>query len=590
MTRREDLLAGLGLLVLTVLAFVPSLNAPFTHYDDGLYVWTNLERLSPAGWDGLLLQWSSDRAWSGDFVEYFPLRDTVYWALFQAFDLRPGVFHLASIFFHLGASLGVWIFFRIIGIEARAAWLGGLLFALHPVHIESVVWIAALKDPMFTSFMMLGLCSYASYRKRPAAWKYALTLLGLVAGFLCKSIVVAMPFIMLAMEVLLPPRAKWGEVAMRLAGPFVITGLFMMTIMGIGKANHIIVQPHGGSFTSHVVLATWAQVKYLKQAFFPNSYRLIYCFEPPTGLGDWRLWVGVVVFVAVVGLAWRWRRDPLRLLMMAIYVFAILPVSNLVPFPAIMADRYLYAPTIGACGLLALATRNLAPRLFNLVAVAVALMLTVATATRSAVWQDEEALWEEPDMDPACMVDTSFPAAQAHTLRYLTSKDRVEGLMALERAMATPGIRFMGHTELCSTIISAARDSQKLGGDGRTLSWTKQATLLCPNDERAWNAAMAWSIHRNPELAARAATRAWRLSKRPETEVLMWLTLLELGDTRAAANLLRLAQLDDFEVCEKTLLFAEDAPRLAPQLGEAVQLCQETMKKPPKKQPRVMLK
>ena len=244
------------------------------------------------------------------------------------------------------------------------------------------------------------------------------------------------------------------------------------------------------------MLTSWAQVKYLKQALLPTSYRLIYCFEPPVGLRDWRLWVAFAVFAAVLALVWRWRREPLRLFLLAFYVVAMLPVSNLVPFPAIMADRYLYAPTIGTCGLLALLADKLTARGFASVIAAVALALTASTATRAWVWQDEESLWEEPDLDPACVVDTSYPAAQSHILRFFTTKDRVEGLLALERAMVTPGMTGVDQKMVCATVIGAAREAQDLGGAERAVTWAKLATTMCT---RPW-----WSTSTSSRSSRRA--------------------------------------------------------------------------------------
>jgi hypothetical protein len=577
MTPRQRVVAAVVLVVATCLAFAPGLTSPFTHYDDPLYVWNNLARLSVPGWEGLWLQFDSKRAWSGDFVEFFPLRDSVYWGLYQVFRLNPTPYHVTSLTFHLATSLLVWLFFVRLHIAERGAWLGALLFALHPVHIESVVWIAGMKDPMFSMFMVGGLCAYASYRERPATWKYVLMLAGMVCGFMVKSIVVAMPVIMLAMEVLVGQRARWSLIAARLFGPFAISGIFFAMILGVGKANATIVTPHGGNWSAHLVVTAWAQVKYLKQALLPTSYRLIYCFDPATSLLDWRFLVAIAVFLAVVALAFSFRREPLKLFMMAIYVLTIAPVSNLVPFPAVMADRYLYAPSIGVVGLLAMASLRLSEKFFRLVVFTILAVSAPSIAARVWIWQDEEALWEEPDRDPECVVDTDFPAAQSHILRYLTTKDRNEGLMALERAMVSPGLREVGPLLGCTTIIGATRDAQDLGGSERAVPWAKLSTRFCPTSPEAWNAAMVVSLHKNPALAAGAALKAWRLGRTPESEVLMWLTRLELGDLKAVPEVLRLAKLGQRQVCEKIAQFSNDVPTLHAQLGEANFECEAVL-------------
>jgi hypothetical protein len=572
--------AGAALVLLTIVAFAPGLTSGFTRYDDSLYVWNNIERISPPGWAGLALQFDSQRAWSGEFVEFFPLRDSVYWALYQGFKLDSTPYHVVSLVFHTLASLLVWLFLKQVGLSARAAWLGALLFALHPVHIESVVWIAGMKDPMVLMFIMGSLCAYQSYRVKPAAWKYALSMVALVGAFQVKSIAIATAPILLGLELFVGPRAPWRLIAMRLAGPFFASGIMFVMILGIGRANNVILGPHGGNWVSHWVIVAWAQVKYLKQALVPTSYRLIYCFEPPTGWGDPRLWAGVALLLAVAALVYAWRREPLRLFFIGIYVAAILPVSNLLPFPAIMADRYLYVPTVGVCGLIALLLTNLRPQLFVAVAGAAAVLLTGATASRAVLWQNEELLWEEPDEDPACVTDTSFPAAQSHILRFYSTKDPQISMMALERAILSPGLNRVEEKNVCDMLIGAASQAHELGVEGRALSYARLATTTCRTRPEAWNIAMVINLHKRLDLAAGAATKAWRLKKSPETEALMWLTRLELGDSGAQAEVLRVSKEKNRFACEKIAQFVADVPTLGPPLGEAIHNCASVLLPP----------
>ena len=569
MNRRLGLFT-LGLAALCVLAYAPGLTSPFTKYDDALYVWQNLERLQSS----LATQWSPERALNGQFVEYFPLRDTVYWLIYRAFELDPLPYHLANLAFHVLATLLLLKLLLELGLEEKAALLASLLFAVHPVHVESVVWVAGLKDPMYLSFMLLGLLGYARFRKEPLFKWYALTLAGLIMALLVKSLAIVFPVLMLAMELVLPgPKVRLQTLIARLAGPVIITGLFFATILIIGKMNRSLSPLHGGSFMGHVVLSAWVQAKYLKQALLPTSFRMLYCFEPPTGWGDWRLWVGLVVIAAVGALAWKWRKEPLKLFFVAWYVVTMAPVSNVVPFPAVMADRYLYAPSVAVCALLGLLATQLEARVFRLIAVASAVLLTGASASRSWVWQDEEQLWIEADLDPACLVDTSKVAAQAHVLRSYTAKDPRERMQALDRALKSPGLRLLGEKGQCETVLGAATLAINCG-DPRAGFLTQEANRLCPNDALGWNLTMIVNLHVNREVAAQAAAKAWRLSQTPEAEVFVWLTALELNeDPRSAGELVRLARLKRPEVCAKISAWAADVPRSAPALAEALKVC-----------------
>jgi hypothetical protein len=86
-------------LVVCVAAFVPGLTAPLTHSDDSTYTYQNTEHIGRPGMAGLLHVWDSTRAWNGEFIEFFPLRDSVYWALYRNFKLEGWPYHVTSLFF-----------------------------------------------------------------------------------------------------------------------------------------------------------------------------------------------------------------------------------------------------------------------------------------------------------------------------------------------------------------------------------------------------------------------------------------------------------------------------------------------------------
>lgn len=571
---RQFRLFPLALISATVLAYLPGLGTPFTQYDDNLYITQNLSIRVP-GWAGLLHQWNGERAWGGDFVEFFPLRDTVYWALFQVFRLNSLPYHLVNLAFHVAATLLFLGLLRRLKLSARAAAFGSMLFALHPVHIESVVWIAGLKDPMYTTFMLLGLWAYAGYRQHPAPGRYALMLVSLVLALLVKSMAIAMPLLMLLMEWLLAPRAKWWLVILRLAGPGLVTGLFFATFMAIGRANKVLVPPHGGTWFTHTTLALFAQAKYLKQTLLPSEFRFIYCMSPPTGWSDWRLWVGAACVLGLLGtFVLAARRWPLYAFFIGWYVAALLPVSNLVPFPALMADRYLYAASAGACGLLGLLAARLRPRAWVLVAAATATLLGGTTAARSALWWDEEILWQEADEDPACMTDTSFPAAQAHILRFRSTKDRRVGLEALTRAVSSPGFQSIDLAVGCSTLVSAAGEELSAGNTESATRLARTANRMCPLDAAGWTIAAIINMKDRPDIAAMAALKSYRLRKNASTETLMWLTQLRIDKgSSGPAALATLARTSPPETCPRVLLWSTQYPDEAARIIEAVSAC-----------------
>ncbi|MEW5742223.1 MAG: hypothetical protein AB1938_25125 [Myxococcota bacterium] len=517
------------IVVLGTVIYAPGLTAKLTHYDDSLYIYAN-PALEKRGLDGLLYQWDGDRSWSGNFVEFFPLRDSVYWAIYQVWETEGTPYHVASLLFHLLATVLVFVLTVRLVPSREVAIVTTLIFLVHPIHIESVLWAAGLKDPMYTSFMLGSLVAYLNAREG-RAWWYAISLVLLVASLLVKSMAISTPLLMLAIELFGGQRDTWRRIAARLSAPAITSALFLLQFILIGKANRAVVGPHGGSWAAHVVLSSWAQVKYLRQAFFPASFRLIYCFEPPAGLADWRFFVALAVAAALIAVAVLWRRHPLRLLAGAWYFACLLPVSNLVPFPAVMADRYLYAASFGACLLIALLLERLAPSPARLAALLIVVGLSATTFTRSFVWQDADQLWAEPDSDPACIVDGSAPAAQSHILRSWTAKDAKTRLAAIERAVATPGLFKLNRLHFCEMLNEGAIEVSLHGHPERGRPWAKLAVQNCRDFPRTWVAVTITNLHTYPVIAARAAAKAYRLEPSTALKAMWGLTAIEAGES-----------------------------------------------------------
>ncbi|MEW5740127.1 MAG: glycosyltransferase family 39 protein, partial [Myxococcota bacterium] len=309
--RRHGLaLRAIGLGALAVVAFVPGLTSPFILLDDPLYVLKN-ERLHATGWAGFANLWSSADAYRGAFIEFFPLRDSLYWVLFHAFGPVSFPFHLTSLAFHVCATVLVWRLARRLVVDEAVAFLAAALFAVHPIHVESVTWVAGLKDPLHVSLMLAACLTFLGWREESRPWRYGASLVFLVLALLAKSMAVVTPVLLLALDRLHGPPRPWKESLRAVAAPAAVAGLFFIQFLLIARAAGVVMPPHGGSWLSHATLAVWAQVLYLGQMLAPVSSRLIYCFTPATGFLDVRLWAGLALVAGGLVAWWRLRRQPL---------------------------------------------------------------------------------------------------------------------------------------------------------------------------------------------------------------------------------------------------------------------------------------
>lgn len=572
---RPRSLLRLGLVAVCVVGFAPGLTGPAIRLDDAFY--TSENAAIQSGVDGLAILWSSERAWTAQTLEFFPLRDTVYWIAFQFSGLEPLGFHLASLLFHIATSLLVLELARRCGMSPWAAAAGAYLFAVHPIHVESVTWIAGLKDPMYTCFMVGSLLAWARSREANSARAFVAALLLMVAALLCKSMAFITPLLMLSMDRLVGQPTPWRLAFRRALGPFLIAGLFVAQFVAIGRANDLVTRPHGGSWVGHVVLALWSQVKYLQQAVVPTSFRLVYCFEPASSLLDGRAILALFLLSGLAVAAVVWRGSPQRVLCLCWYFACLLPASNIVPFPAVMADRYLYAASIGSCLLIAQLLESAIPRLRTMAVVAVTGILLLVTALRAATWKDEELLFAEADEDPACMVDPDFTAAQVHLMRFQSSKDPATQLAALERTITSKGWTSERFSQYCEALVPGSTLSLAAGKVQQARAWAVYAARACPHLPDSWNVLMAATVHVNLDAAAVAARRASQLHPSPRMRLLKLLTTLELGpDEKILAQVQPTLEESPQTACAALFAWAAGAPRsLLERLSASLRQCDE---------------
>jgi protein O-mannosyl-transferase len=327
----------------------------FVNYDDPDYVNNAHVR------NGLTPQSLTWAFTSVDFANWFPLTRISHLFDFQLFGLQSGPQHLTSVLLHaFSALLLFWLFKRMTGARWPSAFVA-LVFALHPLHIESVAWIAERKDVLSTLFLFLTLWAYLSYIGRPAVGRYSLMVLLFCAAVMSKPMVVTFPFVGLLLDVW--PLRRFSAKAVWEKAP-----LFAISI--VAAMVTYLVQRQGGSVASfdEVPLALRAgnalvsYVAYIFQFIWPVNLAVFYPYS--AGTSPWPAIGAAVLLAGVTALALRgFRRRPYLAIGWFWYLGTIFPVLGLIQAGVqARADRYTYVPLIGisimvAWGLADLCTR-----------------------------------------------------------------------------------------------------------------------------------------------------------------------------------------------------------------------------------------
>ncbi len=383
----------------TFLVFYPALHGAFL-WDDLLYLPGNPLLQDPARlWKAWFLP--------GSYFEYYPLEQTVQWMQWRLCGSATFGYHVTNVLLHFVGALLVW---RLLGkFGLRWAWVGGLLFAVHPLNVESVAYIAELKNTLSLPPFLLALCAYLDFEEHHRRRDYLLSLALFVVAMLCKITMAAFPFLILLYAWW--KRGRLGLDDFKNAAPFLAISLILAaTTIWAGflytqrDPAHLPLFPIGNGLT-HLALAGQIFSFYFARFFWPVDPLPMYPrwnIDPTSPLAFLPWLVACALFFVLWRRRETWGRS--ALLGLGFFVLTLLPFSGLLSpsymnFTWIM-DHFLYIPLIGLIGLAVAGWERLQSRLarpFRAVSTGlislVLFLLTVEAQDVAAVWTNPTTLW-----------------------------------------------------------------------------------------------------------------------------------------------------------------------------------------------------
>jgi len=364
-------------------------------WDDD-YLLTNNADVQAA--DGLGRLWFAPAT-----ADYLPLTMSALWLQWRFFGLDSTGYHIVSIILHALASYLLWGLLR--QMRLRAAWFAGLIFAVHPLGVESVAWISELKNTLSLPFFLAAAWCVVRFEQGSGRRFYFAALGMFLAAMLGKSSVVMFPCVMLLHAWWLRGGIAWRDILR--SAPFFLISLLLGLITLHFQLNRAIGDepiPIGG-FDSRLAIAGMALLFYLTKIFWPLTLLPIYPqwkANPPEAYQflPWLLIIGAFVFF------WMRRKTWGRHALMAFgfYFITILPVLGFVAMSYMrvgwVADHFLYIPMIGIIALAAAATGSAFARasdtgkqiLFS-GGILVAGGLALLSHNYAAIWENEDKLW-----------------------------------------------------------------------------------------------------------------------------------------------------------------------------------------------------
>jgi len=522
---RTEIAIAATLAIVTLAIYAQVIGHQFITLDDPTYIKEN--PMVNRGVTRAGLAWAFTTFYA---TNWHPLTWISHMIDCQLFGTNAGGHLLVNTLIHVANTL---LLFWFLLRTTHARWPSALvaaLFALHPLHVESVAWASERKDTLSTFFGLLSLIAYVRYVEAPSIRRYAWTAITLALGLLAKPMLVTWPFLMLLLDYwplgrLEDPMAKKHR--RRASHRGVATGIAtlvweklpLFALVAASAMITFIAQSHGGAVRTlaHAPIgfrlpnALVSYAKYLLLTFWPNDLAVYYPFA---GIPAWQiigaafLLIGITVFCVsqprkhsgylVVG--WLW------------FLGTLVPVIGIVQVGGqIMADRYFYIPSIGlfialVFGLADIAKSwRIAPALSAGMAGGILLILATLTNAQIQRWRDSFTLFEhtlavtppnlriEHNLGVALGASDRYDEAAAHFAKALQiDRNFYDGLVAMGVTRAHQD-RLPEAIEYFQTAIQSQPDAPKARVQLAHALWTEnrdeaaleemaRASQLAPKD------------------------------------------------------------------------------------------------------------
>jgi len=345
-TAKHRLLAGAILAAITFAVFSGSLANGFV-YDDSPQIIQNAFIQNPHLWKRIF----TGSVWSfqgGRTNFYRPLQFACYWILYRIGGPNPALFHLLNLLLYVASAGLVYRLARELFDSEVVAFAGALLWALHPVHVEAVAWISALPDVAFAFFTLLALLCFL--RAEQAGGKrhqyHALAILAFFVALFFKEMALSFPFLLLAYGYFLGKPESWSRRALRWspygAATLVYAAVRHQMLGYLTEGGHLWRVPLRVAGAAAGLLGQ--DTKILLWPAHLNVFRMFYL--GPSLRSPWP-WITLLL---LAGTFWLRKREPRLAFLIAWWPVTLLPVLDIrqLSFP-LLADRFLYFPSIGPC-------------------------------------------------------------------------------------------------------------------------------------------------------------------------------------------------------------------------------------------------
>ncbi len=392
------LLVSILLAVATFAVYLPVWNHEFVQYDDDVYVTKNSNVQSGFSWQSI--KWAFT---SGYASNWHPLTWLSHMLDWQLFGKNAGAHHIVNVLFHVANTI---LLFVVLNRMTKGFWQSAFvagLFALHPLHVESVAWVAERKDVLSTLFWLLTMLAYVRYAQRPSAGQYLVILVPFALGLMAKPMLVTLPFVLLLLDYW--PLGRLGSPKYTIKR-LLLEKLPLLFLSAVSSVVTYLVQQKTGAmtplpFNERVYNAICSYLAYIGKMVWPVRLAVLYPHPVNTLPVARAVAYGVILILITLFIIYYNRRHKYLLVGWLWYLGTLVPVIGIVQVGAqAMADRYTYIPLIGLFIIIAFGAaellRNIPLKKIILTTLALCILIGCAVVTRIQLqyWRSSYVLFD----------------------------------------------------------------------------------------------------------------------------------------------------------------------------------------------------
>ncbi|MDI6742339.1 MAG: tetratricopeptide repeat protein [Smithella sp.] len=522
-SQKKSILAVLFLTVLTLAVYWPVQNYEFINFDDQVYVMDNFRIQHGITWKSV-----TDAFTSLNTGLWHPLTVLSFLFDYQLFGFNAGGYHWTNIILHLfNAVLLFFLVRNLTGALWRSVFVAAL-FAVHPINVESVAWIAERKNVLSTFFWILTMLFYVEYVKKRKGSFYGLMLVSFALGLMSKPMLVTLPFVLLLMDywplnrTFLNPQIEGiraSALALKKEKPSFLVAekipLFVLTMLSVGvtlfTANRLktLIGLDALPLMSRLGNMFYSYAMYLKKLVWPLDLSVFY---PLNNLKTWEIIFGLFIFslitaavckyfrkIPYLGVGWFW------------YLGTLVPVIGLVQNgPYAMADRFAYIPFIGLFIMISwglnhlFSNRFLMRKIFIVGGMSLILLFSLIARHQVRIWTDTTTLFE----DAIRKNPNNYKAYQIIGLERAREGDNTKAIDYYDRAIKLNPKSSTAYNNRGISLLAMGKKQEAYDNFKKAIEINKFMTDAYHNigqlylDEGDWDNAIRYSlkaIENNPE-------------------------------------------------------------------------------------------